>query len=224
MAYFLGRDVVVALTTEDGDAAGAAASGDFIYDNGGVAAHLATASYDHATHTVIAGPRANNGSTSVFGTQTVNTSKTYSNEIADLTGLDLSIGSTDEDISYFGQRTVLKAEIKKETSITCTRKKSDRTWDALFNGARAGLNNLGTDIRDANAGAPDDVGYGYRLHVKLKNAEEIFVVRNCCVTAHTVSLNADGTTEETLEFMSYVDPLIVDTDAETYAQTASGDL
>jgi hypothetical protein len=224
MAYFLGRDVVVALTTEDGDASGAATSGDFIYDNGGVATHVATGSFDNATHTVIAGPRANNGSTSVFGTQTVNSSKTYSNEVSDLTGVDLTIGATDEDISYFGQRTVLKAEIKKETSVTLTRKKSDRTWDALFNGARAGLNNLGTDIRDANAGAPDDVGYGYRLHMKLKNSTEIFVVRNCCVTGHTVSLNADGTTEETLEFMSYVDPVICDADSETYAQTAAGDL
>ena len=222
MAYFLGRDVVVALTTEDGDASGAAASGDFIYDNGGVAAHLATASY--TTQTVIAGPRANNGSTSVFGTQTVNSSKTYSNEVSDLTGVDLSIGATDEDITYFGQRTVLKAEIKKETSVTLTRKKSDRTWDALFNGARAGLDNLGTDIRDSNAGAPDDVGYGYRVHVKLKNSTEIFVVRNCCVTGHTLSLNSDGTTEETLELMSYVDPVICDADSETYAQTSAGDL
>jgi hypothetical protein len=224
MAYFLGRDVIVALTNEDGNAAGATETGDFIISVAGVATHEATGTFDSDTDTVIAGPRCNNGSTSVFSTQTVNSSKTYSNEVSDLTGLDLGIGATDEDISYFGQRTVLKAEIKKETTVSLTRKKSDDTWDALFNGARSGLSSTGLAIRDSLSGAPDDVSYGYRLHVKMKNGTEIFVLRNCCVTAHTVSLNVDGTTEETMEFMSYVDPLIVDTDAETYAATAAGDL
>ena len=214
MAYFLGRDVVVALTNED--------SADFIIASSGTPAYLATASY--ATQSVIAGPRADNGSSSVFSTQTVNSDKTYSNEVSDLTGLDLGIGATDEDISYFGQRTVLKAEIKKETTVSLTRKKSDDTWDCLFNGARSGLDEAGTGLRDSLAGAPDDINYGFRLHVKLKNAEEIFVIRNCCVTGHTLSLSVDGTTEETLEFMSYVDPLLVDTDAETYAATDAGDL
>ena len=214
MAYFLGRDVVVALTNED--------SADFVYSNSGTATYLATASY--ATQSLIAGPRADNGSSSVFGTQTVNSDKTYSNEVSDLTGLDLGIGATDEDISYFGQRTVLKAEIKKETTVSLTRKKSDDTWDALFNGARSGLNSAGTGIRDSLAGAPDDVNYGYRLHVKMKNGNEIFVLRNCCVTGHTVSLNVDGTTEETMEFMSYVNPLIVSADSATYAATDAGDL
>ena len=31
---------------------------------------------------------------------------------------------------------------------------------------------------------------------------------NCCIQGHTVTLNADGTTEETLEFMTYLDPII----------------
>jgi hypothetical protein len=227
MAYFLGRDVIVALTNEDGNAAGDGATGDFIISLAGVATHKATGDLDTISspyHVVIAGPRCNNGSTSVFGTQTVNSIETYSNEVSDLTGLDLGIGATDEDISYFGQRTVLKAEIKKETTVSLTRKKSDDTWDALFNGARSGLSSTGLAIRDSLSGAPDDVNYGYRLHVKMKNGTEIFVVRNCCVTGHTISLNVDGTTEETMEFVSYVDPLIVDTDAETYAATSAGDL
>jgi len=216
MVYFLGRDVVVALTSEDAT--------DFVISNGGTAEFLATASY--ATQSVIAGPRKDNhaSNNSVFGTQTVNTDKTYSNEVSDLTGIDLSIGATDEDISYFGQRTVLKAEIKKETSITLTRKKGDDTWDAVFNGARSGIDAAGTGIRDANAGAPDDVNYGYRVHVKLKDSSEIFVIRNCCITGHSISLNTDGTTEETLELMSYVNPLIVDADSESIAITTAGEL
>jgi len=214
MAYFLGRDVVVALTNED--------SADFVIATSGAPAYLATTSY--TTQSVIAGPRASNGSSSVFSTQTVNTDKTYSNEVSDLTGCDLGVGATDEDITYMGQRTVLKAEIKKETTVSLTRKKSDDTWDCLFNGARSGLDSAGTGIRDSVAGAPDDANYGYRLHIKLKNAVEIFVVRNCCVTGHSVSLNADGTTEETLEFMSYINPLIVDADSETYAATSTTDL
>ena len=43
--------------------------------------------------------------------------------VTDLTSLDLGIGVTDEDITYIGSRTVLKAEIKKETTISLTRKK-----------------------------------------------------------------------------------------------------
>ena len=173
MAYFLGRDVVVALTNEDGNAAGGANTGDFILSVGGVALHEATGTFDSATDTVIVGPRCNNGSTSVFGTQTVTSGSTYSNEVSDLTGLDLGIGATDEDISYFGQRTVLKAEIKKETTVSLTRKKSDDTWDALFNGARSGLDSTGLLIRDSLSGAPDDVNYGYRLHVKMKKCLNI---------------------------------------------------
>ena len=61
----------------------------------------------------------------VFGTISGSgTYGNYSNEISDLVGVDISIGATDEDITYIGQRSVLKAEIKKETTVTLTRKKS----------------------------------------------------------------------------------------------------
>ena len=33
-------------------------------------------------------------------------------------------------------------------------------------------------------------------------------VPNCVVQGHTVSINADGTTEETLELMSMVSPVV----------------
>ena len=54
--------------------------------------------------------------------------------VGDLTGVDLSVGVTDEDITYMGSKTVLKAEIKKETTVSLTRKKKDNTWDVVFNG------------------------------------------------------------------------------------------
>jgi len=217
MAYFLGRDVVVAMTTEDASA--------LICSVSNAAALVEENAY--ASQTVIAGPRLDLGAgTSTFGTQTTTASGTpsFSNEIADLTGADLSIGATDEDITYFGQRTALKAEIKKETTITLTRKKSDNTWDVAFNEARCGINADGDGVRGTLDGAPDDVNFGYRVYIKMKNSEEIFVLRNACVTGHSVSLNADGTTEETLELYTYVRPLIKSADADVIGATDAGDL
>ena len=60
--------------------------------------------------------------------------------VTDLTSLDIGIGVTDEDITYLGSKTVLKAEIKKETTISLTRKKTNNCWDVIFNGgARWGI-------------------------------------------------------------------------------------
>ena len=51
--------------------------------------------------------------------------------------------------------------------------------------------------------------FGYRLHVRLKDSidGEVYTVRNAMITGHTVSLNADGTMEETMEYMSNVPPI-----------------
>ena len=220
MAYFLGRDVVVALTTEDTDT--------MIVSASNAAAAVQEGAYD--SQTIIAGPMldrntgtdSSGAAESIFGTQTAN-GNTYSNEVADLTGVDLSIGATDEDITYFGQRTTLKAEIKKETTLTLSRKKTDNSWDVAFNGARCGTDG-GTGIRGTTDGAPDDVAYGYRVYVKMKDNTEVFVLRNCCIQGHSVSLNADGTTEETLELMSYVDPVIKAADADLLAATGATEL
>ena len=50
--------------------------------------------------------------------------------------------------------------------------------------------------------------FGYRVYLILKDSTEIFVLRNACITGHTISLNADGTQEETLELYSYVNPVL----------------
>ena len=140
--------------------------------------------------------------------------------VSDLTGVDLGIGVTDEDITYMGSKTVLKAEIKKETTVSLTRKKSNNVWDVVFNGgARWGANASGAI---ANlAGEPDGIGtaltgsdvnyFGYQLKITLNSGVEVFTVKHCQITAHTVTLNADGTTEETIEFISQEDPVIAST-------------
>jgi len=144
--------------------------------------------------------------------------------VSDLTGVDLGIGVTDEDVTYIGSKTVLKAEIKKETTVTLTRKKSDNVWDIIFNGdgvpansegARWGANIAGLIANLAGeptiAGAPSGSAsdyFGYQLKITLKGSEEVFTVPHCQITAHSVTLNADGTTEETMEFISQETPTI----------------
>lgn len=199
MAYYLGRDVIVALTTE---------ATDYGLDvSAGVLTTFETATGPNLTaDLVIGGARTG----SVFGTIS-GTANDYSNEISDLVGVDLSIGTIDEDITYMGQRSVLKAEIKKETTITLTMKKSDARWDHCFNGTGSDSGRYG--IKEGGASFhtgledPGVADFGYRLYIKL-NSGEYFMAPNCCIQGHTVTLNADGTTEETLEFMTYLDPII----------------
>jgi hypothetical protein len=107
-------------------------------------------------------------------------------------------------------------------------------WDKVFNGGlefaggvvagnrdhggRWGLcNNSAGDVKindglRAPAEAVDDSGnitFGYRLYIKLASGETISVP--CMqINGHTVTLNADGTTEETMEFSSYITPFVGD--------------
>jgi hypothetical protein len=149
-------------------------------------------------------------------------SQTWNNEPDNLTAIDISMGVMDEDVAFIGQRNVLKAEVKKENTISITRKKKDSMFDAVFNEARFGI---GKDITVATANektglfdglrAPDFADCGYRVYIRFKESTtqhegEVFVLRNCYITEHSVSMSADSTQEETLTFMSYVDPLIFD--------------
>ena len=130
-------------------------------------------------------------------------------EQTDLTSVDLGIGAMDEDITYFGMRTALKAEIKKETTLSLTRKKSDDLYDVVFDKLRHGV--TGSTISDLaiNSGlAEPTVEYGYRVFVHLSGTSEVMSIPNCVVQGHSVTMNADGTSEETLEFMSMVSPVV----------------
>ena len=59
--------------------------------------------------------------------------------------------------------------------------------------------------------------FGYRIHLRLADTDanvlggsegEIVTIRNACITAHTKTLDANNAQEETVEFYSYVQPVI----------------
>ena len=54
--------------------------------------------------------------------------------VTDLTGVDISIGAVDEDISYFQTANIGKIEVKKETSVTLTKKMSDKAFLIAYQG------------------------------------------------------------------------------------------
>ena len=189
MAYYLGKDVGLVVSTED--------------PSYGVTVTAANA-LSSASPGATIGPRA------LAGYSTPNFNESIG-VISNLTGVDLGIGSTDEDVSFMGANTPLKAEVHKETTLTITKKKNSTAFDVIFSGdtdgtiGRWGVS--GAAVRDGLT-EPSDGGFGYRLYLQLKAGTEIFCIRNAQMTSHTVSLNANGTQEETVEFTSQVNPQI----------------
>ena len=194
MVYFLGRDVDVYITTET--------TNNGAYIDGG-----------HATENTIVGT-SGSGDIVFAASLDATLGGAGAPTVTNLTGVDLSIGSVDEDITYFGFRSVTKAEIKKETTISLTRKKTDSAWDVVFDQGRYGSNASASFT--ANALTEPTTVTGYRIHVVLRTGsigssptyDEVFTVPACCVQSHSTSINADGVGEETIEFMSYVEPNI----------------
>ena len=195
MAYFLGRDVKVAITTEDADR--------------GVGISSATPDVAEATAT------ATGDVIEILGGTLYDAGSNY-NPFTDVTSVDLTLGKVDEDIAYMGQRTALKAEIKNETTIVITKKKDCKFWDHVFMDARYGVN--GTSLATAIQPTTE---FGYRLHVQLKSSNEVISIPNCVLSDKSTSLNADGVTEESLTFLSHVTPAI-DTVAYQVATTSDG--
>tara|TARA_Y100000310_G_scaffold165098_1_gene164838 strand:- start:230 stop:859 length:630 start_codon:yes stop_codon:yes gene_type:complete len=195
MAYFLGSDCEVALTTED------TTYGVVVDNNAGAYAVSGT------------GVAVTNG---IPLMSAANLSSSAG--LVDLTGLDLSIGAMDEDVSYLGAKTPLKAEIHKTTTVTLTLKKKNAVFDAIYMGdnngniGRWGVKNDGT-LYDGleEPGIDANYTFGYRLAVHLKDTgdrAEVMTVANAQMTGHTITLTADGTQEDTLEFTSNVKPFI----------------
>jgi hypothetical protein len=223
MAYYLGRDIGVWILTES------TSRGVQVTSNEAALGAADTKSAAYFAQPLLTG--------SVVGTY----------QQTDVTGLDLSIGVVDEDITYIGQRSVLKAEIKKETTVSLTIKKSDNLSDVIFNGptksgdeyvsgvvnhgARWGISTTGGNVKISDGlHAPKDhlqstnVSFGYRLIIKL-NSGEYFAVPACQLASHTVTLNADGTTEETIEFSSNVTPIITaEVDSDLVGRITSTDI
>ena len=144
MTYFLGRDVDVFLTLESK----VTASGLAVDTNERVV--LAA----DASATI---PSMINGATVATAA------------VLDLTGVDLSIGVSDEDVGpFFGQETTQKIELRKETSLTLTRKKSDSTFDLIFNGPCSGTQFMGGTT---NADLLQAKRQGARFGIKFESAE-----------------------------------------------------
>ena len=216
MAYFVGRDVDIAITTEHptqgivvrepiSTAGGAPAlinqhiaiAVDFLHASSAHADVKYDATNDKAV--LFAGPKAmsfdlgcdeNEGFGDLGGsgseplqTQNLVDSQAWNNQPSNLTGLELSLGVMDEDVAFIGQRNILKAEIKKDNSVTLTRKKSDRVWDGIFNDARFGIKESNSMAVPTDAiplpglftglSAPDFVTCGYRVVLRFAEAPAI---------------------------------------------------
>lgn len=146
--------------------------------------------------------------------------------VTDVTGVDFTPGTRDETISYVGKRTKLVAEIKKEYTITLTRKVTDNTFKILYNTpARNGTYDAGGTADSTTGTATINDGlttsknqnFGYRIQLRLaptdasalgSNSGEVITMRNCCITAYSQSYDPNNAVEETVEFYSYVQPVL----------------
>jgi len=221
MAYYLGSDVDLFMTTEHIG---------FSVENG---ANVSAAASGTSTAAGI-GTASSNGSTIPDRA----TGLATASRINDVIGIDFTPGTRQEEISYMGKNTNLQAEIKKEIILTVTRKVTDNTFDNLFNTpARDGV--FSTDGADATGNETLHDGlrtsknrnFGYRLHLRTKvdgtaGVGEVITIRNCCITAHTKTLDANNAQEETIEFYSYVQPVISNdgTISQTTAQTGTDEI
>jgi hypothetical protein len=220
MAYFLGREVDIFITQETQ-----------IAESGGAEQAITVAS-DSADFVALSSAVAGSCIPALSADSAV-----QKGIINDVTGIDLSISASDEDVGPFlGKVFTQKVAIRKELTVSFTRKKSNNFWDVLFNGpvataafiegdtpnakrmgARFGIeNNASNDIKISNgitympdvleSGSTTLTCYGYRMHVRLKDGTsgEIITIKNLAMTGHTVTLNADGVTEETCEFTTTV--------------------
>ena len=200
----MGQDIEVFITTE-----GTRANNYVTVTESGTTAIVSGSSSIPVTSKVFAGPLS--GSLG-YRDDTIN----GTNAVDQVTGLDVSIGAMDEDITYFGFRQVTKAEIKKETTVSLSLKKVNNMYDAIFNGVngvgttvgggRYGVTTSGASTYFHNGLIEPDVEYGYRIHVVLKDGTEVMSIPGCCVQSHTVTTAVDGSADETIEFMTYVTP------------------
>ena len=238
MAYYLGRDIDIAITTEHGVYSIGLATN--THEQTAIALdhqHSSDAnstSYSNSTHgdLLFAGPRNTGADTdashnpwagSLTGDASPLLAQAWTNVPKNITGLDLSFGVMDEDVAFVGQRNVLKAEIKKDNSVTITRKKSDSVWSVIYNDARFGLaeepssggyyplpTSTTSPFHDGLS-APDYVTCGYRVYLRFGPEDgdgETFILKNCYVTDYSVTLGADSSQEESITLQSYIDPII----------------
>ena len=121
MAYYTGRDVAVWITSEHAD------DTIKVMDNVSPAKlHVYASASSDGTINV------SNGKTHIGSLGNAGDADW---KITDLTGVDVAIGAQDEDINYIGLRNQGKIEVKKETSVTLTRKKGDNFFTMVNQGS-----------------------------------------------------------------------------------------
>ena len=229
MAYFVGRDVDIAITTEHPTQGIMVREPDATIPTDLVNRHIAIVAdfkhgstvMDYANGTdaayLFAGPRAMSTAAgcdynTVFGelngqggavTELI-TGQDWNNQPDNLTGLDLSLGVMDEDVAFIGQRNIMKAEIKKDNSVSLTRKKSDKVWDGIYNDARFGIKEGNTVAIPTNSeplpglftglSAPDFETCGYRIVLRFAEAPAIATtVADGVIPAGDTTLTVDST-------------------------------
>ena len=137
MAYFTGKDVDVWVTTEH----------DFDY--------LEVTDNELKVNSSGSSAGATKSTDAIFsGALTM--AGLPANRMTDLTGCDVSVGAMDEDISFFGLRNVGKIEVKKDTSVTITRKKSDNKNMVAFQGTTNSTHSYATGAHAARWGLIED--------------------------------------------------------------------
>jgi hypothetical protein len=146
MAYFQGRDVRVAFTTEH-YTLGIKNTDGTLSITGHQGSNLATSDdIKNRKWPVFTGGTDDSGSVTALGL--VDSDEVADSEgavtgdintLSDLTGIEVAIDKVDEDIAYFGQNTKMMAEINKTYTISITRKKTDALFEALYNQARMGI-------------------------------------------------------------------------------------
>jgi hypothetical protein len=138
--------------------------------------------------------------------------------ISDITGVDLSIGAQDEEISFFGTKTPGKIETKADLSVTLTKKKSNKLFSTLVQGQTADASSYAAvglhagryglikdsstaDMRIADGtvdpkSATDgtNVSYGYRVAIQLKDASDSTSKDGTVIVLRNCTLGAYTTT------------------------------
>lgn len=233
MAYFVGKDVDVWITTEHYNDCVAVVDNEIQVN---------------ATQTTLTNARATKPSTAIFSGALGNAGSP-NNRITDVTGCDLSVGATDEDLNFFGLRNVGKIEIKKDTSLTITRKKSNNKNMVLFQGGttassthsntggghagRWGLINKtgggATVVADGSVDPKsvlDDTttqSYGYRVFLELKGTSDasgaVLIIPNCTLMDYSGTVANEAANEESFTLTSMVKPILMNDTKFTHSDS-----
>ena len=234
MAYFTGKDVDVWITTEHLNDYIEVTDNELVVQRT-AATDLTTAREDITSDALFSGALGNAGSSA--------------NRLTDLTGVDVSVGASDEDLNFFGLRNVGKIEIKKETGVTITRKKSNNKNMVAFQGTTASADSKSSGAHGGRWGlvydgsskmvlndatidpksATDDTSsqcYGWRVFIELKAESStgagdgtVLIIPNCTMMDYSGTVSNDAANEETFTFSSMVKPRVMN--SEKVAVTTS---